>query len=225
MALLGNGALLTFTGVPVDLEEDFNEWYNREHLDERVDMPGFRRARRYVAVEATPKYFATYETERVEDLAAPAYLAVLADQTPWSKRIMAAFTAFERMTCRATIDRCHGVGGAICLVRCFPKADSQEAFRAWLDQTALPAAVARPGLLGACLWENDLAVANAPARALGLDYLAAQSVEWAIQIEGAEPGPTEAAARAVLSPAALEQQGVDRPPTYGSYRLLFGNSR
>ncbi len=225
MALLGNGALLTFTGVPGDLEEEFNEWYNREHLDERLDLRGFRRARRYVAVDATPKYFASYETERVEDLATPDYLAVLADQTPRSKRIMAAFTAFGRLTCRATIDLCHGVGGAICLVRCFPKAEAEDALRAWLDQTALPAAVARPGLLGACLWENDLEVANAPARALGLDFPAATTVEWAIQIEGAEPGATAAAARAVLSPAALDQQGIDRPPSYGSYRLLFANSR
>ena len=73
MALLGDGVLLTFTEVPEAREEDFNEWYNREHLDERVGMPGFRRARRYIAVEGgatdgTPKYFASYETGTVEDL-------------------------------------------------------------------------------------------------------------------------------------------------------------
>ncbi len=81
------------------------------------------------------------------------------------------------------------------------------------------------GLLGACLWENDLDVANAPVRAQGLDYPTASAVQWVVQIEGAEPGPTEAAARAVLSAAALGPRGVAEPPGYGSYRYLFGNAR
>ena len=225
MSLLGKGVLLTFTGVPDDRETDFNEWYNREHLDERVGMPGFRRARRYVAVDATPKYFASYETGTVDDLAAPAYLALLADQSPWSKRVMAGFTAFERLTCRTTVDLSHGIGGAICLVRFFPDAGSWEMLRRWLAETALPAAIVRPGLLGACLWENDLAVANAPVRAQGLDYPTASAVQWVVQSEGAEPGPTEAAARAVLSAAALCPRGVAEPPGYGTYRYLFGTAR
>ncbi len=225
MSLLGKGVLLTFTGVPDEAETDFNEWYNREHLDERVGMPGFRRARRYVAVDATPKYFASYETGTVDDLAAPAYLALLADQSPWSKRVMAGFTAFERLTCRATVDLSHGIGGAICLVRFFPDAGSWEMLRGWLAETALPAAIRRPGLLGACLWENDLEVANAPVRAQGLDYPTASAVQWVVQLEGAEPGPTAAAARAVLSAADLGRRGVDQAPAYASYRFLFGNAR
>lgn len=61
MALRGKGMLITFTEVAAADEQDFNEWYNREHIDERVNLPGFRRARRYVAVKGDPKYFATYE--------------------------------------------------------------------------------------------------------------------------------------------------------------------
>ena len=37
MAFLGKGMLVTFTEVAPDLEDEFNEWYNREHIDERVD--------------------------------------------------------------------------------------------------------------------------------------------------------------------------------------------
>jgi hypothetical protein len=49
MGLRGKGMLITFTEVDPADELDFNEWYNREHIDERVALPGFRRARRYVA--------------------------------------------------------------------------------------------------------------------------------------------------------------------------------
>ena len=57
--LTGKGMLITLTEVKARDEREFNEWYNREHIDERVDLPGFRRARRYVAVKGDPKYFAT----------------------------------------------------------------------------------------------------------------------------------------------------------------------
>ena len=44
MQLFGTGYMITFTEVAPGIEDDFNEWYNREHLDERIDLPGFRRA-------------------------------------------------------------------------------------------------------------------------------------------------------------------------------------
>ena len=49
MPLHGKGMLIVFNEVKARDERDFNEWYNREHIDERVNLPGFHRARRYVA--------------------------------------------------------------------------------------------------------------------------------------------------------------------------------
>ena len=100
MALYGKGMLITFSETQLAVEEDFNEWYNREHIDERVWMPGFHRARRYVDANATAeiKYCATYETNKVEDLADPDYMELLKDQSDWSKRVMSTFTKFDRIT-------------------------------------------------------------------------------------------------------------------------------
>ena len=89
MPLHGKGMLIVFYEVKARDERDFNEWYNREHIDERVNLPGFHRARRYVAVRGSPKYLATYECNTVEDLATPGYLALLANQTPWTQAVMA----------------------------------------------------------------------------------------------------------------------------------------
>ncbi len=119
MPLLGSGMLMTFTEVPDEHEQDFNEWYNREHTDERTQLPGFLRSRRYVACEGTtsPKYMAWYETRAVADLAAPGYLALLADQTDWSKRVMGRFSLFQRLTLQVSVDQIFGFGGALSLVR------------------------------------------------------------------------------------------------------------
>jgi hypothetical protein len=40
--------LMVCTDVPAEIESRFNDWYNRERLRERIEVPGFIRARRFV---------------------------------------------------------------------------------------------------------------------------------------------------------------------------------
>jgi len=54
------GLLLTLTEPPPGMEEEFNAWYDEEHLPERLAIPGFRSARRWVAGRT---YLATYELD------------------------------------------------------------------------------------------------------------------------------------------------------------------
>jgi hypothetical protein len=226
MAMKGNGVLLTFTEVPANIEEDFNEWYNREHIDERVNMPGFSRARRYRALAGRPKYFATYETAEVGDLAAPSYLARLADQSPWSKRVMAQFSFFHRMTCRVSVDLSHGVGGVLSLVRFFPPDPAKDGLRRWLADEAMPALRDTPGLLGASLLENDLDVANAPAVQQGVaDFPVAEAQEWAFLVDGADADATAAATARIAGADALRRHGVEGTVDVAHYQFMFGVDR
>ncbi|HTR85908.1 MAG TPA: hypothetical protein VMI56_15615 [Reyranella sp.] len=225
MALRGKGMLVVFSEVKARHERDFNEWYNREHIDERVNMPGFRRARRYVAVNGSPKYLATYECSKVGDLATPAYLAVLADQTPWTQATMARFTRFNRYAFNIRVDLTHGIGGALTTVRFAPDAARRRDLIAWLRDTALPGFVKRPGMLGASAGEDDLETANAPAKQNSKGYKPVEQAEWIVMLEGADPKATEAATRALFKPTALRRFGVAQPATIGTYRLLFGFDR
>ena len=145
MALRGKGMLVVFTGVKAAHERDLNEWYNREHIDERVNLPGFHRARRYVAVKGSPKYLATYECDSAEDLATPGYLHLLPNQTPWSQRVTGRFTHFTRMTLRVQLDLTHGEGGALTTVRFAPNPAMRRTLVDWLNK-ALPAVIAKPGM-------------------------------------------------------------------------------
>ena len=63
MALLGTGVLAIWNGIDPEAEADFVAWHVREHIPERVVLPGFRRGRRYVALDGEPAYFNFYETE------------------------------------------------------------------------------------------------------------------------------------------------------------------
>jgi hypothetical protein len=105
MPLAGKGMLITSMDVDPADEQDFNLWYDREHLAERVGIEGFLEARRWIAERAPTKYFCTYSTDRFEVLSSPAYKKVLASQTDWSKKHISRFQNFGRVVGRVTESR------------------------------------------------------------------------------------------------------------------------
>lgn len=98
---MNRGLLLTLTEPPPAMEEEFNAWYDEEHLAERLAIPGFRSAQRWVADVApgAGKYLATYELDSVAVLSSPAYLARFRNQTPWSRRCLGKAVVFKRWAC------------------------------------------------------------------------------------------------------------------------------
>jgi len=225
MSLRGKGMLVVFSEVKSRHESDFNEWYNREHIDERLTMPGFQRARRYVAVKGSPKYLATYECNRVSDLATPHYLGVLANQTPWTQRTMARFTRFHRLTLSMKVDKTHGLGGALAAVRFVPAAGHRRNLIQWLSGAAFPRAIKSPGMLGAAAGENDPDVANAPVQSESVDKRKALEPEWVVFLEAADADIAGRVARQIFKLSALRPFGVREAPAIGTYRFLFGNAR
>src|ERR1700704_4127185 len=103
MPIAGKGMLLTSMNVDAADEAEFNGWYDREHLEERVAIPGFLEARRYVAHRGSPKYLCLYSTATFEVLDSPAYRKVLSNPTDWSKTTMARFKNMIRAIARITI--------------------------------------------------------------------------------------------------------------------------
>lgn len=83
------------------MEEEFNAWYDSEHLPERLAIPGFRSAQRWVADVAPGegKYLATYELDSPEVLQSKPYLERFRKQTPWSRRCLGKARVFKRWAC------------------------------------------------------------------------------------------------------------------------------
>src|SRR5579863_1823160 len=137
MPMSGKGMLLTSMDVDPEHEADFNRWYDREHLEERVAIDGFIEARRYVAEDGAPKYLFLYSTETIDVLDSPAYRKRLANPTEWSKTTMARFKNMLRAVARITISRGKGRGAVLAIVRIRPASGGhdtlREALRAALD--------------------------------------------------------------------------------------------
>lgn len=92
------GLLLVTMEPPAGLEEEFNDWYDHEHLPQRMRMPGFETGARFVCLEGWPRWLALYDLTSLAALSTPEYLAVSrANATPWSRRIAARTVGRSRV--------------------------------------------------------------------------------------------------------------------------------
>jgi hypothetical protein len=84
-----NGFLLVLMQPPANIEEEFNAWYDSEHVPERLAVPGVLTAIRFSSISAaTPKYLAMYDLESEAVLDSDAYRRVAGDNSsPWTKRV------------------------------------------------------------------------------------------------------------------------------------------
>lgn len=221
MGLLGNGFLAVWNDIAPGGDAEFNHWHTREHVPERVGVPGFLRGRRYVALSGGPKYFTLYETESVETLASPAYLARLDDPTSWTRRALPLFKNTNRTACRVTQSLGQGFGGTLATIRFGPLAGQEDVLRAWLSGTTLPALIERPGLVGAHLAEADVDATRVPTEERKLRTQEDQVASWVILVEGIEPEGVETACRDHLSAQALGRRGAAGEIALGLYRLLY----
>jgi hypothetical protein len=92
------GILAIFNNVALGREAEFEEWFQHEHLAERIAVPGFLIGRRYEAVSAQP-----YVTQSVDVLKSAAYLGRLDDPTPMTRALMSEiFKDMNRTVCHRT---------------------------------------------------------------------------------------------------------------------------
>lgn len=84
------------TDIPDDVSQEYNTWYDQEHLPRLVQVPGIVRARRYVAPDQAPRYLTAYELTDPDAFSSPAGLQ--ARKTPWTARMRSLFFNTRRYT-------------------------------------------------------------------------------------------------------------------------------
>ncbi|MGH8013933.1 MAG: hypothetical protein ACREQ4_15705 [Candidatus Binataceae bacterium] len=84
MKTRGTGLLMLWTDIDAEYEAEFNRWYNEEHIQHLLKVPGFLSAGRYAALKGGPKYLTMYELETPEVLRTAAFLdEVRFRPSPW----------------------------------------------------------------------------------------------------------------------------------------------
>jgi hypothetical protein len=112
------GILAIFNNVAPGREAAFEEWFQHEHLAERLAVPGFLMGRRYEAVSGDRRWFNFYLTQSTDVLKSAAYLARLDNPTPMTRMIMAeVFRDMVRTVCHRTFRAGATRGAAAVAVR------------------------------------------------------------------------------------------------------------
>jgi hypothetical protein len=219
VSLLGE-ALLAFThDVTAGHEGEWTEWHDREHVPERLAIPGFLRCRRYVALDAGPRLFYFYETETAAVLQSAAYLERLDHPTPWTRQCMRYVCNNTRTVCRVVATLGRGMGGVAALFEIGPARGHDDRLRRWLTGAALPEALARPGVVGAHLAEADSGATAVAVEEKKHLVTPDALVRWLVIVEGVDRDAVAAAAGQVLGPQALATHGAGGDVRTGLYRL------
>src|SRR6185369_4736679 len=117
MALAGNALIAIWNDIAPEMREDFFEWHPREHMVERLGVPGFIRGRRCIAIEADVEFLTLYEVAGPEVLVSDVYKRRLTNPTPWSTKVLPAFRNNVRGACRIHFSAGYAMGGFVQTIR------------------------------------------------------------------------------------------------------------
>ncbi len=98
------GVLAIFNDCVAGREAEFEQWFQGEHLQERLAVPGFLFGRRHQAISGACGYFNFYLVESPAVLTSKPYLERLDHPTPMTRKVMSEiFINMNRTICHRTL--------------------------------------------------------------------------------------------------------------------------
>ncbi len=170
-----------FNFAPV-AEDEFNDWYDTEHIPERQRVKGFINCERWIGAEDPKISIATYDLESLAVLQTPAYRAIAgANLSPWSKRVTGKCLRVCRFEAEQSLpgNQAAPAGGAPAMLffAMNPVPEAEADFNAWYDEEHVPALAAVPGCLSARRFRIHNAASEGNHRYLALYHLASADVQ------------------------------------------------
>ena len=123
-ALLGRGAVVIWNDVAPEGRNEFYAWHDKEHIPERLAIPGFRRGRRFISLGHSPEWLTLYEADDLSVLTSAPYLARLNAPTPATVSALRHFRNTSRAACRVVHSTGSSTGGHVLAMR-LAMADAQ----------------------------------------------------------------------------------------------------
>lgn len=178
---------------PPGWEDDFHDWYESEHIPDRLALDGFDAATRYEALEGGPMHLAVYEIGDLGVLDTPAYRRLKEQPTERTGRMLANVRGFTRFTCELTSDSAAGDGsdvrGDYLSVVAFEVPDEDvEAFDDWYENEHVAALLKADSWLRVRRW-RVLSGDGGPWTHLALHELADLDVMDSPERAAARVGP------------------------------------
>lgn len=160
---LSPAVISIWNDIDPEIEMEYESWYQRDHLRDRVCNPGFRSGRRYRLIEgAGRQYFTFSDLDSIRVLTSSYYLDRLANPTALTQKVMPHFRRLIRLPAEVSLDMGEGTGGvAATLVLASHAAPSPGQFVA--DTLPMLSALARhPWVTRIRIFSADSAANNVP---------------------------------------------------------------
>ena len=197
--MLGKAAVAMWWDVAPEVRAEWEDWHSREHMPERLAIPGFLRGTRWVAESGEPSYFILYETSDLATITSGPYLERLNNPTPWSRKMMPHHLNMVRSLCVLRAGWGGGLPQTLATVRFTPQA------------SALPELPQRKGLTGVHLLESQ-PMAGVPQTAEQKIRGGDRTADWVMLVGGYDREAVKAVATAsVLYRPAYSLTSNEKP--------------
>jgi len=220
MGLLGAAAVTIWHDVPPAARADYFEWHNREHMPERIAIPGFLRGRRYAALHGAPEFCTLYEAESLAVLTGADYLARLNNPTAWTQRVAPRLFGNVRSLCNVALSLGPGQGGLMMSWRYDVAPDAEAAHRAWIEGR-LRELAGRAQIVGAHLCLGDAAASSVQTAEKKTRPMVALTPNWVVMVEGGGEREALEAACAELLPTGMLVDAGAVGLARGLYQMQF----
>ena len=213
--MTASAAMLLWYDIAPEQVAEHDEWHTREHFPERVGIPGFLGAQRWVAHPGTsPRYFVRYDVRDVATLTSPAYETRLNKPSDWTRRMMPHFRGMVRGFCAIERQVGSSVGAEMLTIRFDADPARRSALLQWLGDDCLPQIAQRRGFAGA--WTLVAAVQPPMTSEQSLRGRDA-AVDSVVLVSSYTPELLDALQREHFVAGALEARGALPRIAYGRY--------
>lgn len=186
--------LFVWTDIDPAHEDDFNQWYDCEHMEERVAIEGFQWARRYRNISETERrYLAIYRTENLDVFGTPSYAKAFQHQTEWSNANFARMSNTKRRVMHIPAEGGFGSGAVAAMVTLDQLGVSADELQS-IAQTVSHTASEGAGVLAYHVMSPDEALSTP----LPSENPEGRALETAILIDATDQAAAEKAAKALL---------------------------
>ena len=143
-------ASFDFSDAP---EDEFNDWYDLEHIPERQNVTGFDLCERWIGVDNARQSLATYDLGSLEVLRGDEYKNIAYENlSPWSKRVTgmcSRILRFEGTQILPGNQEAPADANAILMVAINVDQGVEKDFNAWYNEEHIPNLSSVPGVCSA----------------------------------------------------------------------------
>lgn len=202
------GILAVWSDITPEAAADYDAWYERSHMFERLAVDGIHRARHYRTVAGAPEFFTFFVADTAGVFNGPSYLASANNSSPWTRRILPHFRNTHRTAFDVVRRIGWGDGAAAMTIRLAAETGREAELLGWLGQALFPELLERPGVTGAQIWRADLEATATPVQDSALRPEADRTSPLAVFVEGTEASAIKAVADGPLASTALIAHGA-----------------